>query len=115
MGPADDGEIGAVFDRVQVGPGGTQTATAIDIAVEGAETLLPLTVDIIGQRITGLLHRLEKGFKQGILAGTGLQGQRTVDPVVFIGPDEAGFRPFEIGQVVGVIPVLHALSAAHFS
>ena len=98
----------ARFYRVQVGPRGTQATPAIDIAVEGTEAFLPDTVDIIGQRIAGLLHRLEKGLKQGVLAGTGLKGQRAVDTVVFIGPDEAGFRPFEIGQVVGVVPVLHA-------
>ena len=105
--PADDGQVGTVFDRVQVSPRRTQPAPPVDIAVKGPEAFLSVAVDILREGVTRLLDRLEKGTEKGIFTGARFQQQGAIDTMVFIGTDKAGFRAFKVGQIVGVVPVLH--------
>ena len=55
-----DVEVGPVHDRVEVGPGGRQPAAAVHVAVDLGEALLAVAVDVVGQRVAGLLHPASK-------------------------------------------------------
>ena len=55
-----DLEVGAAADRVQVGPGRGEPAAAVQVAVEPGEPLLPVAVDVVGERVAGLLDRREE-------------------------------------------------------
>ena len=94
-------------DRVQVGPGRRQPATAVEVAVEPREALLPVAVDVVGQRVAGLLHRVEERAEQRVLGGTALEDQRAVATAPVVGAGEAGLHPLEVRQAVGVVPLLH--------
>ena len=62
----DDVEVGPVHHRVQVGAGGAQPAAAVDVAVELGEALLLVAVDVVGERVAGLLGRLEERVEQRV-------------------------------------------------
>jgi hypothetical protein len=55
-----DLEVGTAHHRVQVGPRGRQPAPVVHVAVEGREALLAVAVDVLGERIAGLLHGREE-------------------------------------------------------
>ena len=69
-GPADHGQVGAVFDRVQVGPCGAQASAPVDIAVECPEAFLAVAVDILRQGIPRLLDRLQESAEEGVFTGS---------------------------------------------
>ena len=54
-------------DRVQVGAGRGEPATAVQVAVEAGEPLLPVAVDVVGERVAGLLGRLEERREERVL------------------------------------------------
>ena len=65
-----DVEVLAVPDRVQVGAGRGEPAAAVQVAVEPGEALLAVAVDVVGERVAGLLRRPSKnaansGFSAG--------------------------------------------------
>ena len=93
---------------MQIGACCAQPAAAADIAVEGGEALLLVAVDIVGQRVAGLLHCLEKRCEQWVRRRPAFQHQRTVVAAILALDGQAGLHAFEIGQAVGVVPVLHA-------
>jgi len=109
-----DLEVGPVFDRMDIGPRGIVASAPVNILIELAEPFLLKTVNVFGQRITGLLHGLEKGFKQRIVAFRGGDIERAVGAVISIGPLQAGFEFAEIGQTVGVIPVFQSFDGSPF-
>ena len=55
-----DGQVRPCQDRVQVGAGRGQAAAAVQVAVERREAFLPVAVDVVGQRVPGLLRGLEE-------------------------------------------------------
>ena len=103
-----DVEVLAAPDRVQVGAGRGEPAAAVQVAVEAGEALLAVAVDVVGQRVAGLLHRREERVEQRVLGRAALEHQRPVAaaPVVGAAP-RAGLHPLEVGQAVGVVPLLH--------
>src|SRR5436189_273606 len=54
------GEIRPVQDRVQVRTRGAEPAAAVDRAVERGEAFLPRAVDVVRERVAGLLDGLEE-------------------------------------------------------
>src|SRR5699024_3452198 len=64
LGQGVHGEVRSPTNRVQVGAGGGEPTAPGDVAVEGTEALLAVTVDVVGQRETRLLHRLEERAEQ---------------------------------------------------
>ena len=62
---------------VEIRHTGAAALAATDHSVEFGETFLLPTVNIIRQRISGLLHRFKKGAKKLIRGRTTLQSQRT--------------------------------------
>ncbi len=103
-----DGEVGAVAHRVQVGPGRAEPATAVDVAVEGREALLPVAVDVVGERVPGLLHGLEEGPEQRAGGRTALHDERAAATAPLVGAGQAGLHALEVRQAVRVVPGLHA-------
>ena len=100
-------EVLPVPDRVQVGPRGAESAAAVDVAVEGGEALLPVAVDVVGERVAGLLHRLEEGLEERALGRAALEHERAVAAAPVVGARETALHPLEVGQAVGVVPLLH--------
>ncbi len=108
--PRPHGEVGPLHHRVQVGPGRGQPPPAADGAVEPAEALLPLAVDVVGGGIAGLPGRLEQRPEERVGGRAAFQHQRAVvaaERVVGVG-GEARLHPVEVRQAVGVVPGLHA-------
>ena len=97
-------------DRVQVGPRGRQPPTPVDVAVERREPFLAIPVDVLGQRIAGLLDALEEGREQRVGRGAALQDQGPVvaAPRVVRRGRERRLHPLEVGQAMGVVPGRHA-------
>ena len=58
MGPGHDPQVGAVHYRVQVRAGRRQPPSAVDVAIEGVEPLLPVPVHVVSQGMARLLHGL---------------------------------------------------------
>ena len=110
-----DAEVGAVHHRVQVGAGGGEPAAVVDVAVEAREALLAVAVDVVGQRVAGLLGGLEERPEQRVGRRPALEDERpaAAAPGVGLAPpvDEQGLHPLEVGQAVQVVPVLHPLVA----
>ena len=93
--------------RVQVGAGRGQPAAAVDVAVELREPLLPVAVDVVGQRVAGLLHGLEERAEQRVVGRAALQHQRAVAAAPVVGAGEAALHLLEVRQAVEVVPLLH--------
>jgi hypothetical protein len=49
-----------------------------DVAVEGSEALLLVPVDVLRERVPGLLGRPEERVEQRVVRGAALEDQRTV-------------------------------------
>ena len=79
------------------------------VAVERGEPLLPVAVHVVGQRVSGLLHRFEEGPEQGTAGRAALQDQRAVvAPVLVVGcRGQARLHALEVRQAVGIVPRLH--------
>ena len=108
-----DGQVLAVPHGVQVGPRGREAAAAVDVAVEAGETLLAVAVDVVGEVVARLLHGLEERAEERVGRRTLLEHERAVAATPLVGGDgavdeEAGLHPLEVGQAVGVAPLLHA-------
>ena len=102
--------FGLSHHRMQVGAGGRKPAAVADVAVELRETLLPVTVYVIGARVTGLLGRGEERLEQRVGRRTALERKRTVVPAVGVvgRGGQAVLHPVEVRQAVRVVPVAHA-------
>ena len=94
--------------RTQVGLARGEPPPARDVAVELGEPLLAVAVDVIGQRVAGLLNGFEEGPEQRGLGGAALQDQRARTAAPGIGSGGGGLHPLEVRQAVGVVPLLHA-------
>ena len=71
-----DLEVRPLHHRVQVGARGGEPPAAVDVAVERREALLAVAVDVVGQRVAGLLHRLEEGAEQRVGGRAPLEHER---------------------------------------
>ena len=107
-GAAADLEVGAGSHRMQVGAGGTEAMPPEDGSVEGREALLAIAVDVIGERIAGLLHGLEERLAEGVCRGTALELERAVAPPPLVGARQARLHPLEVRQAVREVPAAHA-------
>ncbi len=108
-----DVEVLPVAHRVQVGPGRGPAAAAVDVAVEPREALLPVAVDVVGQRVAGLLRGLEEGAEQRVRRRPALDPERPAAAAPVVGADSAvledqALHALEVGQAVEVVPGLHA-------
>ncbi len=65
----DNGQIGSSHHGMQISPGRTQAAAAMNVAVKGAKSLLLVPIDILCQRIACLLHCPHEGAKERIFTG----------------------------------------------
>ena len=109
--PGPDLEVPPLaHDRVQVGPRRRQPPAPMDVAVEWREAFLAIPVDVVGQRIAGLLGALEEGREQRIGRGAALQDERAVvaSPRIVGRCRERRLHPLEVGQAMGVVPGRHA-------
>jgi len=104
-----DAEVLAPHHRVEVRPGGAEPATAVHVAVEGGEALLAVAVDVVGERVAGLLHGLEERAEQRAGRGSALQHQRAAAAAPLVGAGQAGLHALEVRQAVRVVPGVHAL------
>jgi hypothetical protein len=95
-------------DRVQVRARRAEAATAPDVAVETREPLLPVPVDVVGARVTGLNGRREKRIEQRVRRRPALQDKRPALAAPLVRACEAGLHALEIRQAVRVVPGLHA-------
>ncbi len=109
QGQGAHGQVGPVHDRVQVGPGRGQPPAAVHVAVEPGEALLAVAVDVVGERVAGLLHGLEERAEQRVGRRAALQHQRPAAAAPLVGAGQAGLHALEVGQAVRVAPALHAL------
>ncbi|MDH6501180.1 hypothetical protein M2156_007399 [Streptomyces sp. SAI-149] len=109
-GARGDGEVGTLPDGLQVGLGGGEPASAVDVAVELGEAFLPVAVDVLGGRVAGLLGGLLEGGEERVGGRAALQDERAVvaaELVVRVGR-EAVLHALEVRQAVRVVPGLHA-------
>ena len=83
----------AVHHRVQVGAGGAQPPAAADVAVELGEALLPVAVDVVGERVAGLLHRFEEGAEQRVGRRPALEHERPAVAAELVGRRPPGRSP----------------------
>ena len=102
-----DVEVLAVPDRVQVGASGGEPAAAVQVAVEPREPLLPVAVDVVGERVAGLLRRRRRTPRRA-----GSRPARARAPAgrrrrASRRRRQAGLHALEVGQAVGVVPLLH--------
>ncbi len=104
-----DGEVLPITDGVEVGTGGAEPAAAVHVAVERREPLLPVAVDVVGERVARLLHRLEERPEQRGVRRPPLEDERAAAAAPLVGAGEAGLHALEVGQAVGVVPGVHAL------
>src|SRR3954454_19966835 len=93
-------EVGPSRSRVQVGAPRAHAPAAADRPVDLAEALLPVAVDIVGQLVAGLLHRLEEGAEEGSGRWTALEHDRPVAAAPLVGAGEAGLHLLEVRQAV---------------
>lgn len=80
----------------------------MDVAVEPAESLLAVPVDVVGEREPGLLHGLEERAEQGALGLAAFEDERAGAAAPGVGALETGLYALEVGEAVGVVPGLHA-------
>ena len=94
--------------RPQVGPRGRHPPAAVDVPVELREPLLPVAVDVVGQRVAGLLRGFEEGPEERVLGRPALEQERAVAASPVVGSGQAGLHALEVRQAVQVVPRLHA-------
>ena len=82
----------------------------MDVAVERREALLAVAVDVLGQRVAGLLDALEERGEERVRRRAALQDQGAVvaAPRIVGRGRERGLHPLEVRQAVGVVPGRHA-------
>ena len=107
MGAGDEPQVRAIEHRVQIGAGSAQPTPTPDVLVERCETLLAVAVDVVGAAKAGLRTGLEPGLEQRIGGRPTLEFERAVAPAPFVLAGQTGLHPLEVGQAVGVVPVLH--------
>ena len=71
-------EVRPLHHRVEVRAGRAEAPAAVDVAVEGREALLPVPVDVVGERVARLLHRLEERLEQRVRRRAALEHERAV-------------------------------------
>ena len=76
-----------------------------DVAVELRETLLPVAVHVVRERVARLLHGGEERVEQRPLSRAALEDQRAVSPAPLVGARDARLHPLEVRQAVRVVPV----------
>src|SRR4051812_22129572 len=81
-GPGDHVEVRPVHHRMQVRAGSRGPPALADVAVELRETLLPVTVYVIGAGIAGLFACGEECLEQRIGGRSAFQREWTVVPAV---------------------------------
>ncbi len=101
-------KVRPAHDGMQVRAGGAEPPAAVDVAVERRETLLPVAVDVVGQGVAGLLHRLEEGPEQRARRGPSLEDKRPLVAAPFAAPGEAGLHLLEVRQAMRIVPRVHA-------
>src|SRR5215510_14064078 len=92
---------------MQVRAGGAEPPAAVDVAVERREAFLPVAVDVVGQRVPRLLHRLEEGLEQRAHRGSALEDERPLVAAPFPAAGEACLHLLEVRQTARVIPRAH--------
>ena len=103
-----DAEVLAAARRPEVRPRGRHAPATVDVPVELREPLLPVAVDVVGQRVARLLGRGEERPEQRVLGRPTLEQERPVAAAPVVGPRQAGLHPLEVRQAVQVVPRLHA-------
>ena len=106
------GQVGTVHHRMQVGLRSRQALAVVDVAIEGGKALLPIAVDVRGQRMAGLLYGGEERVKKRTASRTALEHERavvTAEGIVALG-GQAVLHALEVGQAMGVVPRLHPLA-----
>src|SRR5690606_21523934 len=109
-----DMEVGTLLGGLQVGARGAVAATVANVAVEGSKAFLAVAVDVVSERVACLLHSLEEGLEERIGARARFEMEWTCVAVVVAGARGAALGAFEVGEHVGIIPILHALVARPF-
>ncbi|MCY1228678.1 hypothetical protein D9M72_410080 [compost metagenome] len=106
-----NGQVGPVLGLVEIGERGAAAAPARGGgAVHRTETFLAIAVQVLGLAIAGLLAGLDKGAEQRADIGLGRgHVQRAVAAMVVVGALVVGLGLAEVGQAVGVAPVLQRL------
>src|SRR5215813_4445048 len=92
---------------MQVRAGGAEPPAAVDVAVERREAFLPVAVDVVSQRVPGLLRRLEEGLEQRACRRPALEDERALVAAPFPPAGQAGLHLLEVRQAVRVIPRVH--------
>ena len=103
-------QVRPVHHRVEVGPRWREPPPTVNVAVERGEALLAVPVDVVGQVLTGLLHRFEKRDKQRTRCRSAFENERPVVAVERIvgRRGETVLHAFEVRQAVCVVPTSHA-------
>ena len=101
--------FGRDHDRVEIGLGGGQPPTAMDVAVERREAFLAVAVDVLGQLIAGLLGGREEGGEEGARGRSALQHERSIvaAPRIVRRRGEGCLHPLEVRQAMGEVPCRH--------
>ena len=109
QGARADVEVRPRHHGVQVRAGRRQPPPAVDVAVELGEALLAVPVDVVGERVARLLHRLEERAEQRVRRGAALEDERAAVPAELVVGlrGQAGLHAHEVGQAVGVVPGVH--------
>jgi hypothetical protein len=83
----------------------------MDVPIEGRESLLAVAVDVLGERVAGLLDAGKERAEERAAGGPALQDQRPVVPAPRIVRvrGERGLHLLEVRQAMGVVPGRHAL------
>src|SRR5699024_7308787 len=90
------------------GAGGGHPAPLAHVPVEGGEALLAVAVDVVGAGVAGLGRGLEEGLEERAGGRATLEGERAGATAPGVRAGGGGLHPLEVGQAVGVVPVLHA-------
>ena len=104
-------EVFAFKRRAQVGHGRAPAPTFVGGHVHRPQAFLLVAVHVFGERVTGLLTRVDEGAVQRVFAGAGAHVQRAGIAPVRVTSDGAGLGFFEVGQTLGVRPLFHARRA----
>ena len=96
-----------MHDRVQVRARCAEPPAVVDVAVEGGEALLLEAVDVVRERVSRLLHRLEERLEQRARGGAALEHERAVAAAELVGAGEAALHPLEVREAVRVVPAAH--------
>ena len=95
---------------MEVRTGGGEPASAPDVPVELREALLPVAVDVVGEREARLLHRGKERVEQWALGRPPLEGERAAVPAerVVRRGGEAVLHPLEVREAVREPPLVEA-------